>query len=71
MCRWSEQFNSAGPLDGKLTGNQAKRLMMTSKLPTTVLSKVWTLADVDMDGMLDMSEFCLAMYLIDYKECRQ
>ena len=45
--------------------------MMRSNLPTTVLSKVWILADVDMDGMLDLSEFCLAMYLIDYKVCRQ
>ena len=41
--------------------------MMSSKLPNSVLSKVWSLADVDRDGQLDEEEFCLAMYLIDYK----
>ena len=41
--------------------------MMESRLPTSVLSKVWALADVDKDGMLDESEFCLAMYLMDLK----
>ena len=54
-------------MDGKLTGNQVKPIMMTSSLPNSVLSKIWSLADVDMDGMLDEAEFCLAMYLIDYK----
>ena len=54
-------------MDGKLTGSQAKHVMMSSKLPNSVLSKVWSLADTDRDGQLDEEEFCLAMYLIDYK----
>lgn len=41
--------------------------MQKSKLPNTVLSKIWKLADVDKDGMLDNEEFALAMHLINIK----
>lgn len=41
--------------------------MVKSKLPNSVLSKVWKLADVDKDGMLDSDEFALAMHLINIK----
>ena len=64
---WTDLFSAAAPLEGKLTGSQAKSIMMESRLPTSVLSKVWALADVDKDGMLDESEFYLAMYLMDLK----
>ena len=67
MNRWLSQFNSASPVNGKLTGAQAKILMMESHLPNTVLAKIWVLADVDMDGLLNQQEFFIAMYLIDYK----
>jgi len=67
LAKWIESFIAAAPVDGKLTGSQAKHIMMSSKLPNSVLSKVWSLADVDRDGQLDEEEFCLAMYLIDYK----
>lgn len=41
--------------------------MVKSKLPNTVLSKIWKLADIDKDGMLDSDEFALAMHLIEVK----
>lgn len=41
--------------------------MMKSKLPNSVLGKIWRLADVDQDGLLDEDEFALAMYLIDLR----
>lgn len=41
--------------------------MVKSKLPNTVLSKIWKLADVDKDGFLDAEEFALAMHLINIK----
>ena len=50
-----------------MTGGKAKAVMMESKLPNSVLSKIWSLADTDRDGLLSHSEFCLAMYLIDIK----
>lgn len=45
----------------------AKNEMIKSKLPNSVLSKVWKLADVDKDGALDADEFALAMHLINIK----
>ncbi|KAJ8951431.1 hypothetical protein NQ318_006860 [Aromia moschata] len=45
----------------------AKSQMVKSKLPNSVLAKVWKLADVDKDGMLDNEEFALAMHLINIK----
>lgn len=45
----------------------AKSEMVKSKLPNSVLGKVWKLADVDKDGMLDSDEFALAMHLINVK----
>jgi hypothetical protein len=41
--------------------------MVKSKLPNTVLGKIWNLSDVDKDGYLDSDEFALAMHLINVK----
>lgn len=41
--------------------------MMKSMLPNSVLGKIWKLADVNKDGMLDLEEFALAMHLIQVK----
>ncbi|XP_065174598.1 EH domain-containing protein 3-like [Sycon ciliatum] len=60
-------FRRLGPVNGKLTGSQARTEMVKSKLPNATLRKVWNLADVDHDGMLDCDEFALAMYLIRVK----
>ena len=50
-----------------LLSTAAKQEMLKSKLPNSVLGKVWKLADVDKDGMLDADEFALAMHLINIK----
>jgi hypothetical protein len=44
-----------------------REVMMKSKLPNSVLGKIWRLADTDEDGLLDGDEFALAMYLIDLR----
>ena len=41
--------------------------MVKSKLPNSVLRRVWALSDIDQDGMLDRDEFAVAMFLIDHK----
>uniref|UniRef100_A0A803T3R4 EH domain-containing protein n=1 Tax=Anolis carolinensis TaxID=28377 RepID=A0A803T3R4_ANOCA len=50
-----------------ITGANAKKEMVKSKLPNTVLGKIWKLADVDKDGLLDDEEFALANHLIKVK----
>lgn len=41
--------------------------MVKSKLPNSVLKRIWTLSDIDQDGMLDRDEFAVAMFLVDRK----
>lgn len=65
--KYDEIFRNLNPTEGKVTGMAAKSEMVKSKLPNSVLSKVWKLADVDKDGMLDEEEFALAMHLINIK----
>jgi len=53
--------------DGKITGQKAKGKMVESKLPSTVLHKIWTISDVDKDGFLTLHEYSLAMHFIAMK----
>ena len=48
-------------------GTVAREEMMKSKLPNSVLRRIWALSDIDQDGMLDRDEFAVAMFLIDHK----
>ncbi|XP_070698153.1 EH domain-containing protein 4 [Pempheris klunzingeri] len=65
--RYDEIFYMLMPVNGKITGVNAKKEMMNSRLPNTVLGKIWKLADCDQDGMLDDEEFALAQHLIKVK----
>ncbi|XP_073338971.1 EH domain-containing protein 4 [Pagrus major] len=65
--RYDELFYMLMPVNGKITGVNAKKEMMNSRLPNNVLGKIWKLADCDHDGMLDDEEFALAQHLIKIK----
>ncbi|XP_022636770.1 actin cytoskeleton-regulatory complex protein pan1 isoform X3 [Vigna radiata var. radiata] len=57
--------------DGKITGEQARSLFLSWRLPIEVLKKVWDLSDQDNDSMLSLKEFCFALYLMErYREGR-
>lgn len=57
--------------DGKITGEQARNLFLSWRLPREVLKQVWDLADQDSDSMLSFREFCIALYLMErYREGR-
>jgi GTP-binding protein EngB required for normal cell division len=65
---YRQQFMSIGPNQmGRIIGQKAKAQMVASKLPSNVLHKIWTLADVDKDGALTLYEFALAMHFIRMK----
>ncbi|KAJ8376481.1 hypothetical protein SKAU_G00070610 [Synaphobranchus kaupii] len=57
-------FESLSPVNGILSGEKVKPVLLNSKLPVDVLGRVWELSDIDRDGMLDRDEFAVAMYLV-------
>ncbi|XP_070571052.1 EH domain-containing protein 1-like [Ptychodera flava] len=65
--KYERIFETLHPVDGKISGVTAKKYMVQSKLPNTVLGKIWKLSDLDRDGMLDLEEFGLAQHLINIK----
>ncbi|KAI5632284.1 variant SH3 domain-containing protein [Phthorimaea operculella] len=66
-AKFAEHFRNLGPVNGHLTGEQAKRFMLQSQLPPPVLGQIWTLADTDSDGKLDLKEFSIACKIINLK----
>lgn len=60
-------FDRICPNGSKVSGSTAKLEMVKSKLPNSILGKIWKLADADKDGFLDRDEFALAMHLINVK----
>ncbi|XP_058715769.1 EH domain-containing protein 2 [Poecile atricapillus] len=66
-AKYDEIFYGLAPNNGKLSGLRAKGWMVSSKLPSSVLGRIWKLSDVDRDGMLDHEEFALAGHLIGAK----
>ncbi|XP_065069340.1 uncharacterized protein LOC135694496 [Rhopilema esculentum] len=63
-------FFSQNPDDSLLlSGERARSLFIKSKLPLQDLSKIWKLADVTRDNMLDECEFAVAVHLIQRRLC--
>ncbi|KAG6704574.1 hypothetical protein I3842_07G139200 [Carya illinoinensis] len=55
--------------DGKITGEEARNLFLSWRLPREVLKQVWDLSDQDKDSMLSLREFCFALYMMErYRE---
>ncbi|XP_070986724.1 EH domain-containing protein 2-like isoform X6 [Oncorhynchus clarkii lewisi] len=65
--KYDEIFYNLAPNEGKLSGTKARDWMVSTRLPNSVLGRIWKLSDVDRDGMLDDEEFALASHLIEVK----
>ncbi|XP_054482642.1 epidermal growth factor receptor substrate 15-like 1 isoform X2 [Anoplopoma fimbria] len=57
-------FESLCPVNGLLSGDKVRPVLINSKLPLDALGKIWDLSDVDKDGQLDKDEFTVAMHLV-------
>ncbi|KAM5248977.1 epidermal growth factor receptor substrate 15 isoform 3-T3 [Ctenodactylus gundi] len=63
-AKYDAIFDSLSPVNGFLSGDQVKPVLLNSKLPVEILGRVWELSDIDHDGMLDRDEFAVAMFLV-------
>uniref|UniRef100_A0A8D0AEA7 Epidermal growth factor receptor pathway substrate 15 like 1 n=1 Tax=Sander lucioperca TaxID=283035 RepID=A0A8D0AEA7_SANLU len=52
------------PVNGLLSGDKVRPVLINSKLPLDALGKIWDLSDVDKDGHLDKDEFTVALHLV-------
>ncbi|KAG8436914.1 hypothetical protein GDO86_007848 [Hymenochirus boettgeri] len=57
-------FDSLNPVNGYLSGDKVKPVLLNSKLSVDILGRVWELSDIDRDGLLDRDEFAVAMFLV-------
>lgn len=68
IAKYDTMFHQLGPNpQGKLAGATVREELLKSKLPNSVLRRIWNLADIDHDGMLDGDEFAVCMFLVDLK----
>lgn len=65
--QWLGTFKTLAGSDEKICASKAKAFLLECNLPSKVLGRIWKLADVDKDDMLDLEEFLLAMYLVRVK----
>uniref|UniRef100_A0A8D8PL38 Intersectin-2 n=2 Tax=Culex pipiens TaxID=7175 RepID=A0A8D8PL38_CULPI len=66
-AKYDEQFKSLQPVNGVVTGGQAKGFFLQSQLPPMILGQIWALADTDSDGKMTLGEFSIACKLINLK----
>jgi epidermal growth factor receptor substrate 15 len=64
QAKYEAIFNSLGPINGKLSGEKVRPVLLNSNLPQAQLAKIWEMSDIDKDGQLDFHEMCVAMHLV-------
>ncbi|KAG0231124.1 hypothetical protein BGW41_002318 [Actinomortierella wolfii] len=66
--RFFDQLDKTG--SGSLSGEEASKFFMNSRLPESILAQIWDLADITKSGSLSKDEFAVAMYLINRKNAQ-
>jgi hypothetical protein len=64
QIKYASIFESLNPIDGRLTGEQVRPILLNSRLAPQKLARIWELADIDRDGHLDRSEMYVALHLV-------
>ncbi|KAH0551740.1 hypothetical protein GP486_007042, partial [Trichoglossum hirsutum] len=67
QAKFEQLFKSAVGEGHALSGEQARDLLLRSKLDGDTLSQIWLLSDTTKSGQLLFPEFALAMYLCNLK----
>jgi len=62
--KYDALFDQLKPVGGLLPGDKVRNVMLGSKMPMSMLGKIWDLADQDKDGQLDRYEFTVSMHLV-------
>ncbi|KAF9912647.1 endocytosis defective- protein [Lobosporangium transversale] len=62
--KYAEIFTSLNPINGYITGLQARQMFMNSGLHVIKLGQIWDICDIDKDGNMDFDEFCLALRFV-------
>lgn len=62
---YKPQFDAIA-VNGVVSGDAAKKILDDSGLPAATLTGIWDLADMDRDGSLDLREFVIAKYMIEW-----
>ncbi|MCJ1474984.1 hypothetical protein MMC13_003644 [Lambiella insularis] len=57
-------FEESGAQNGLLFGGTAKQIFDRAQLPNDILVRIWNLADTEQRGMLNVTEFIIAMHLL-------
>ncbi|EDO19468.1 hypothetical protein Kpol_1002p118 [Vanderwaltozyma polyspora DSM 70294] len=57
-------FSGLKPVENKVNHDQVLPILYNSKLDSSILNKIWFLADIDDDDNLDFEEFVICMRLI-------
>lgn len=63
-AKFTRIFQGCGPINGLLSGDKARNVFVKSKLSVDKLSHIWNLCDTQDRGALDITDFTIAMYLI-------
>ncbi|KAG7452893.1 uncharacterized protein BT62DRAFT_879116 [Guyanagaster necrorhizus] len=63
-AKFQNMFLKSGPTNGLLSGEQARDILLKSKLPNDKLGQIWNLADTRNRGSLDAVDFAIAMYFV-------
>ncbi|CAI4906669.1 CGH_3_HP_G0015340.mRNA.1.CDS.1 [Saccharomyces cerevisiae] len=64
IAKFSQLFDRAAKGAQTVAGDKAKDIFLKARLPNQTLGEIWALCDRDASGVLDKSEFIMAMYLI-------
>ena len=64
IAQFGQLFDRSSNGQSVLPGDKAKDIFLKAKLPNQTLGEIWALCDRNASGLLDKSEFIMAMHLI-------